>query len=79
MNDMKVILLKSVPKLGNNGDVKEVSEGYARNFLIPQNLACLYSKKNEQEVEMRKKKLEKAKLDVVRNKKALKDRKNRKK
>ena len=37
--DMKVILLKQVKSLGQEGDVVEVSDGHARNFLFPQNLA----------------------------------------
>jgi large subunit ribosomal protein L9 len=33
--DMKVVLIKDVQNLGNAGEVKEVADGYARNFLIP--------------------------------------------
>ena len=36
---MKVLLTKDVPGLGRVNDVKEVSDGHARNFLIPRHLA----------------------------------------
>jgi large subunit ribosomal protein L9 len=36
---MKIILLDDVSKVGRRGEVREVSDGYARNFLIPKKLA----------------------------------------
>jgi large subunit ribosomal protein L9 len=36
---MKVLLLQEVEGLGESGQIKEVAEGYARNFLLPKKLA----------------------------------------
>ena len=36
---MKIILLEDVTKVGRRGEVRDVSDGYARNFLIPKKLA----------------------------------------
>ena len=38
---MKIVLRQDVPKLGEAGSVREVSNGYARNYLIPQGLAVV--------------------------------------
>ena len=35
---MKIILLKDIPKIGRKGEVKEISEGHAMNFIIPRGL-----------------------------------------
>lgn len=52
---MKVILLKNVDKLGRSGEIKEVAEGYGRNFLIVRGLARLATAGAVSEVETRAK------------------------
>jgi large subunit ribosomal protein L9 len=43
---VKIILLDDVPSLGRRGDVKDVADGYGRNFLLPQKLALLATTAN---------------------------------
>ena len=43
---MKIILLKSLKKLGKKYEVKEVASGFARNYLIPRGLAKIADKEN---------------------------------
>ncbi len=38
---MKVVFLQDVPRVAKAGEIKEVADGYARNFLIPKKLALL--------------------------------------
>jgi ribosomal protein L9 len=52
---MKVIFLKDVKGKGNSGEVREVSEGYARNYLLPQNLAVPANKGTLSQLEAKKK------------------------
>jgi len=42
---MKIILNQDVPNLGEIGDVKDVAPGYARNYLLPRDLASVYNTK----------------------------------
>lgn len=37
---MKVVFLQDVPNVANAGEMKEVADGYARNFLLPKKLAA---------------------------------------
>lgn len=53
---MKVILKQNIKKVGEIGDIVEVSNGFARNFLIPQGKAISYSLDNFKQVEYLKKK-----------------------
>ncbi len=51
---MDVILREDVVELGRTGDVVNVSPGYARNYLIPQNLAVEATRRNLRQLEHQK-------------------------
>jgi large subunit ribosomal protein L9 len=51
---MQVILLEDVPSLGKAGDQVKVSDGYGRNYLIPQKKAILATEKNLKVLEHQK-------------------------
>ena len=50
---MKVLLTKDVEKLGHAGDIKEVSGGYGRNYLLPQGFAVLATRGQVKQAEER--------------------------
>jgi large subunit ribosomal protein L9 len=60
---MKVILNKDVSPLGEEGDIKEVAKGYARNFLFPRGIALPYTDKNIQLFESRRDEIEARKAE----------------
>ena len=50
---MKVILLQDVKPIGKKGDIAEVNDGYAKNFLIPKKMAKVATKEAQNERNMR--------------------------
>ena len=48
---MKVILTENVRSLGNVGEVVNVSQGFGRNFLIPNNKAVMADEGNKKQLE----------------------------
>ena len=41
---MKIILIKDVPELGGKGEIVDVADGYARNYLVPRKMAVKATK-----------------------------------
>ncbi|BBJ28750.1 50S ribosomal protein L9 [Athalassotoga saccharophila] len=64
---MKVLLLQDVKALGRMGDIVEVSDGYARNYLLPRKLATLANEKVIEQVNKEKK------AEELRKKKAMEE------
>ena len=65
---MRVILLNDVPKLGKKGDIKEVADGYGRNFLIARGLAVMDTDASKKILDAQKK--EEAEIDAANRVKA---------
>src|SRR3954467_3589939 len=59
MATVKLLLKESIKNVGRVGDVVEVSPGYARNYLLPQDLAVQPTPNNIKKVEERRKEIEK--------------------
>lgn len=56
---MKIILLQDEKKLGKKGDVVEVSEGYARNYVLPKKIGVEATNKNMNDLKLQKANAEK--------------------
>ncbi len=59
---MKVLLVQDVYKLGRAGDIVEVRDGYARNYLVPKGLAIVVTKGTMKEIEARKRAIERRRM-----------------
>jgi large subunit ribosomal protein L9 len=59
MADVKLLLKESIKNVGKVGDVVEVSAGYARNYLLPRDLAVEPTPNNVKKIEARRKEIEK--------------------
>jgi large subunit ribosomal protein L9 len=55
---MKVIFLQDVPQVAQAGQIKEVADGYARNYLLPRKLATLAQPQAVSQIEAKTKKIE---------------------
>lgn len=51
---MKVILLQDVKTLGKKGEIVEINEGYARNFVLPKKLGVEANNKNLNDLKLQK-------------------------
>lgn len=70
---MKVILLQDVKALGKKGEIVNVNDGYARNFILPKKLGAEANNKNMNELRLQKKKEEKIAQELLDAAKGLAD------
>jgi len=70
---MKVLFLEDVPGVAQGGDIKNVKNGFARNYLIPKNLATPATRDSLQRIDRLKKQAESTRLKTLKDMKALGD------
>ncbi|MCF7791248.1 MAG: 50S ribosomal protein L9 [Victivallales bacterium] len=70
MNE-KLILLEDIPDLGKAGEIVNVANGYARNYLIPQKLALKASKGAMRQFEAKKEKIDAKRREELKQMKEL--------
>jgi large subunit ribosomal protein L9 len=68
---MRVILNHDVHALGNIGEIVNVKNGYARNFLVPKGLASVANEANEAQLKHQRRQLDKRKAKLLLDAKAL--------
>ena len=71
---MRVILLEDIENVGKKGEVVNVKDGFARNYLIPKGVALKVTKSNIKMIEEKKKKLEKEREKEIKTVEELKNR-----
>ena len=69
---MKVILLEDVKSLGKKGEIVNVNDGYARNFILPKKLGLEATSKNLNDLKLQKAHEEKVAKEVFEEAKAFK-------
>ena len=67
---MKVILLEDVKSLGKKGEIVNVNDGYARNYVLPKKLGVEASGKNMNDLKLQKANEEKVAKELLDNAKA---------
>lgn len=68
---MKILLKKEIKKLGNIGDVVDVANGYARNYLLPKKLAAVVTKGNIAQINLQMLKNEEKRKEEIKDLKVL--------
>ncbi|MDR1858762.1 MAG: 50S ribosomal protein L9, partial [Treponema sp.] len=71
---MKVMLNRDLSTLGEEGDVKDVAKGYARNYLFPRGIALPYTPQTVKLFEARKEQMEAKKVQKRQDAMGIKER-----